>query len=216
MAKTARLAALVLALFVWSTASSGAQGQFQTRFESPPEPCDYFSCHQVDPIAVATGSSPEVTFSSLEDGVMFDGDGDGILELMSWPVSGGGWLALDRDGDGRITSGRELLGNHTLPDTANGFDAIARLLPRPKGYITADDPLFHQLVVWTDANRDGIGEGSELEPLSKYVTEILLSYERVDKKDQHGNRYRWQGKAKYVGKQGWLPIYDVVVLTSQP
>ena len=37
----------------------------------------------------------------------FDMDANGVAERVSWAASGDGFLVMDRDGDGKITSGRE-------------------------------------------------------------------------------------------------------------
>ena len=44
----------------------------------------------------------------------FDMDANGVAERVSWAGSGDGFLVMDRDGDGKITSGRELFGDHTV------------------------------------------------------------------------------------------------------
>lgn len=54
-------------------------------------------------------------FSSLESGVVFDFDGDGLAEPTSWIASASNeaFLALDRNLDGKIDKGSELFGNYT-------------------------------------------------------------------------------------------------------
>jgi hypothetical protein len=68
------------------------------------------------------------------------------------------FLALDRDGDGQITSGEELFGNHTLEGSANGFEALQRTAMESnggvrRGSVSADDPVYAQLLLWTDRNQ---------------------------------------------------------------
>ena len=59
----------------------------------------------------------------------FDLDANGVAEWVSWAASGDGFLAMDRDGDGKITSGRELFGDHTVMSdgrvASSGFQALA-------------------------------------------------------------------------------------------
>lgn len=58
--------------------------------------------------------------------MFFDVDGNGLPERIAWTPADAevAFLALDRDGDGAITSGKELFGNYTLPGSTNGFDAL--------------------------------------------------------------------------------------------
>ena len=61
---------------------------------------------------------------------MFDIDGDGVPEQISWTEADSdvAFLALDRDGDGRITSGKELFGNHTLPGVTRSPTRMTRVI----------------------------------------------------------------------------------------
>jgi hypothetical protein len=64
-------------------------------------------------------------------GVHFNLDAKGLAEQTSWVGKDDGLLVRDMDGDGKITSGRELFGNHTLlkngKEAANGFEALKEL-----------------------------------------------------------------------------------------
>ena len=71
--------------------------------------------------------------TSVENGVRFDLNADGVPEQVAWTrrESDDAFLALDRNGNGRIDDGSELFGNHTpagpeTPEitTPNGFEAL--------------------------------------------------------------------------------------------
>ena len=82
----------------------------------------------------------------------FDLDADGIKERMPL-VSGSGFLAFDRNTNGRIDDGRELFG----PASGDGFAELARLDDDANGWIDEADTVWSQLRVWRP---DAAGKGS--------------------------------------------------------
>lgn len=95
-----------------------------------------------DPLLINyAGSLPALT----EQKFHFDLDADGRDDLIPLVQAGSGFLALDRDGDGRIGSGRELFG----PATGNGFAELAAHDADGNGWIDESDPVFHRLRIWT-------------------------------------------------------------------
>ncbi|MDQ6665962.1 MAG: hypothetical protein M3Z23_16395, partial [Acidobacteriota bacterium] len=53
-------------------------------------------------------------------GVLFDFIGDGKKERIAWPARGStnAWLVLDRNGNGKVDSGKEMFGNVTEQHTS--------------------------------------------------------------------------------------------------
>ncbi len=144
--------------------------------------------------AVRTG------LTSAQDGVRFDIDGNGVREQVAWTPANLeiAFLAIDRDGNGAITSGVELFGNHTLPGVPNGFEALGDMVLGTnggirRGSVSSDDPLFAQLLLWVDRNHDGISDSSELRPAGDLLSDIGLGYQDHRRQDEHGNLYRFKG-----------------------
>jgi len=81
----------------------------------------------------------------------FDLDADGTADAMRFVAPGSGFIALDRNGDGRINDGRELFG----AQSGNGFADLARYDDDGNGWIDQKDAVFDRLRVWT---RDGDGK----------------------------------------------------------
>jgi hypothetical protein len=137
-------------------------------------------------------------------GVLFDFDGDGVRERLSWTAadSDDAWLVLDRSGNSVIDSGQELFGNASPqpppPDGVemNGFLALAEY-DRPErggnsdGWIGPRDAIFSSLRLWQDVNHDGISQPGELRGLPTLgVLRLDLDY----KEDAHGaqiGRWAW-------------------------
>jgi hypothetical protein len=152
------------------------------------------------PIVIALDRETRYEFTSAEAGVMFDIQGDGKTERIAWTHKGSAlaFLAIDADGDGRITSGKELFGNYTMAIATNGFDALQKMVLMTNGgvvrnSITADDPLLSRLLLWTDKNHNGISESGELRPAAEVVDEIGLDYVDSKRTDQHGNWFAFKG-----------------------
>lgn len=82
----------------------------------------------------------------------FDLDLDGVGEQLPGLAAGSGYLALDRNGDGRINDGSELFG----PRSGSGFGELAELDGDGNGWIDEGDEAFGALRIWTRE-----GDGSE-------------------------------------------------------
>jgi hypothetical protein len=140
------------------------------------------------------------TFTSVDRGVPFDIDADGRVDRVSWTEAGSdvAFLAVDVNGDGRITSGRELVGDHTVAGAWNGPTALTALATEAlrgqrRGVIDADNPLFFKLLLWADANHNGRSEPFELRAAHLLVSDIGLGYSRQHRRDRHGNESRYRG-----------------------
>jgi hypothetical protein len=162
--------------------------------------------------------------TSVDEGVLFDLDGDGTPEQVAWTEadSDDAWLAMDRNGNGRIDDGSELFGNHTRayadradPQAANGFEALKFAQGPSYGQSYADsqidsrDAVFPRLLLWRDRNHNGISEPEELEPLSgSGLLAISTDYRSSRRVDRHGNEFRQRAKAFWADSESSY-IYDV-------
>ena len=91
-----------------------------------------------------------------------------MTDHVAWTANGGdGILALDVDHSGKIESGNELFTpNFNGGHFADGIAALASLDGNHDGKIDSQDQAFGELVVWQDANHNGISETGELAKLS--------------------------------------------------
>lgn len=75
----------------------------------------------------------------------FDLDSDGEEENISFAGNGSGFLALDKNGDGKINDGSELFGT----SSGDGFRDLAAYDEDGNGWIDENDSVFSKLKVWT-------------------------------------------------------------------
>jgi hypothetical protein len=165
--------------------------------------------------------------TSAEDGVLFDIDADGTLDRVAWTRmdSGDAWLAYDRNGNGWIDDGSELFGNRTpaYPEqreatAKNGFEALGFMQMPDYGPSYADeridarDAVFGRLLLWTDANHNGVSEPEEIEHAAATgVVSIGLAYDERKRRDQYGNEFRLRGESTWRidGKARDTVVWDI-------
>jgi hypothetical protein len=169
------------------------------------------------PVIVSLNHRFELT--SADDGVQFDIDADGVQEQVAWTAATSevAFLALDRNGNGRIDDGSELFGDSTrlLDGTtaANGFDAIAELDVDGDRFVTSADDAWTRLLLWTDRNHDGGSDVNELQWIGATpFTAIGSEYHKTGKHDQFGNVFRYQGQV-LMGRTA-RKSYDVYLVTA--
>ena len=129
---------------------------------------------------------------AFADGHGFDISGTGSCLVSDWPTAETPWLALDRDGDGIIKDARELFGSAVALDSGerarDGFAALAEHDADGDGRITAADPVWPALLLWSDHDADRRSTAWELEPLAgRGVTELALDVHVERLCDARGN-----------------------------
>jgi len=170
-----------------------------------------------------------VSLTDAYNGVYFDMGGDGHSEPIAWTKAGtdDAWLVLDRNGNGKIDSAKEMFGNFTdqpqASVAANGFLALAEFDKTEKGgngdgLIKENDSVFGQLRLWQDVNKNGISESSELHKLKDLDLKIIeLDYKESRKTDQHANQFKYRAKVKdNQNAQMGRWALDVILLTNPP
>ena len=168
------------------------------------------------PIVIDTlGNGFDLT--SAAEGVDFDVAGVGRLLRVSWTQGDDAWLALDRNGNGTIDSGKELFGAVTYQNSSperNGFRALS-VYDEPgnggngDGKMDSSDSIFSSLRLWLDANHNGFSEPGELHELTSLgLAQLDLDYRMSGRVDDHGNRFRYRAKVydaqgAHLGRWAW-------------
>ncbi|WP_312095528.1 hypothetical protein [Aminipila sp.] len=94
-----------------------------------------------DPLVINLSSNP-VGLSDQK--FCFDIDSDGKEDSISYLNQGSGYLALDRNSDGKINDGNELFG----AKTGNGFAELSAYDTDKNGWIDENDEIYSKLKVW--------------------------------------------------------------------
>lgn len=102
--------------------------------------------NMVDPLVINYSASS----AGLSDTKFsFDLDADGTSDQISTLLSGSGFLALDKNGDGRINDGKELFGTQS----GDGFADLAAYDGDGNGWIDENDAIYDKLRIWVkDSN----------------------------------------------------------------
>lgn len=136
----------------------------------------------------------------------FDINNDGSKEELHELGAGSGFLALDKNGDGKINDGGELFGART----GNGFAELANYDDDSNGWIDENDAVFSKLSVWVKC-----GDTSRLLSLSEAnVAAIFLGnqstqFELVDSAGNTGAQLRRSGVfLKESGEAGTIQHID--------
>ena len=94
-----------------------------------------------DPLVVNIGSD---TADVRDQTFKFDLDADGTEDEISMLGKGSGFLALDKNGDGKINDGSELFG----AKSGDGFGDLREYDSDGNGWIDENDDVFSKLKVW--------------------------------------------------------------------
>jgi len=140
--------------------------------------------------------------------------------LMGWTAAGANeaFLWLDRNHNGRVTSGAELFGNFTPLRNGgfakNGFEALAEFDDNHDGVIDENDAIWSELLLWRDLNHNGISEPDEITPLgASDLTAIDLHDHWTGRGDTQGNSFRYESLVSIRSHSGQAvhkqPVYDI-------
>jgi hypothetical protein len=146
--------------------------------------------------------------------VLFDIDGDGSLNRITWTERGTAiaFLALDRNGNGSIDDGTELFGTATFLKSGsratNGFEVLTEFDSNHDGLVDVGDEGWQALLLWTDTNHDARSQPEELGKITTSSVRVIeTTYHWTNRRDSVGNVFRYKGVAHF--DRGARPVWDV-------
>ncbi|MBP6014326.1 MAG: AHH domain-containing protein [Alphaproteobacteria bacterium] len=105
-----------------------------------------------------------------------DMDDDGKQEWVRGLSRRDGVLALDRNGDGKVTTGKEISFMTDKAGATSEFDGLSAYDTNNNGKLDSGDLRFNDFMVWLDRNRNGRSDAGELKSLADLgITAIGLT-----------------------------------------
>jgi len=162
-------------------------------------------------------------FSGPDGAVYFDLQGSGEQMLLQWVSENGddAFLVQDLNENGIVDDGSELFGNGTrmllLGEqlAINGFVGLSQfddplLGGNDDGRISSDDDVWQRLLLWLDANADGISSLDEMTPIDETaLSQIGIIPRESRRRDAHGNWLRYWSRVYLNRNHSFLPMVDV-------
>ncbi len=145
-----------------------------------------------DPLVINFGSDNVRLSSAVTE---FDLDSDGNMDLLPTLVSNSAYIALDKNGDGKINNGTELFG----PNTGNGFAELARYDDDGNGFIDSGDRVYSELIAFKPGQEFNYTL-QELNVDAIYLAAIDSPFRITDQQNQTLGQVR--ATSFYVGDNG--------------
>ncbi len=160
-----------------------------------------------DPLVINFGG----TAAQLTDAKFsFDLNADGKAEQISFVGAGSGFLALDKNGDGKIGNGGELFG----PASGNGFQELAAYDQDKNGWIDENDAVYQKLQVWIkDAKgNDTLGALAQKNVGALYLGNIGTPFDIKNSQNQLDGQIKSSGVyLKEDGGAGTMQQIDLTI-----
>ena len=157
-----------------------------------------------DPLVINLDSSPATI---TDKHFFFDLDCDGTMEELSELASGHGFLAYDKNNDGKINDGSELFG----PATNYGFQELASFDSDGNQWIDEADEIYKDLKVWTkdEYGRDKLLTLKEANVGAIYLGSSTTQFSLKDSTNNPGGQVRSSGiYLKENGEAGTVQQVD--------
>jgi len=161
----------------------------------------------IDPLVLNFGSDI-VRINSVKHS--FDLDLDGKSDEFSFVGDGSGFLALDKNSDGKINDGSELFG----PTLGNGFNELSAYDSDKNSWIDENDEVFEELLIWTknESGDENLFSLKDKNIGALYLGSVVTPFElKSDDGDTQAQMRESSIYLKESGEVGTLQEIDLVV-----
>jgi len=163
---------------------------------------------QADPLVFDLNNNG-IELTSAQNGVRFQIDGKGVDRRTAFVSGGDAFLALDRNGNGVIDSGRELFGDQQ--GAKNGIEELRKFDENRDGIIDKRDSVFNQLLLYRENNGDGVSQPGELKSLEQHGIAAIHLSAANENRSVAGNNWMDQS-ITYQRKDGTTGMVGEVLL----
>lgn len=178
-------------LFVSDSSQEAAENEQEAR--------DYTA---LSPIAIDLDGDGLHTIGIGSSNVLFDLNGDGNVEKTAWLNPNDGFLVIDSNNDGQINDINEMFGGDKRGE---GYAKLQLMDTNRDGVISSTDEAFNDLLIWQDANSNGVTDDGELATLGEAnIDTISVDYLSWDQYD-HGN---------LIGEHSWARVNDSLTIVG--
>jgi len=159
-----------------------------------------------DPLVINFDGIPAIL---SDNKIKFDLDSDGVKDTMSFVNAGSGFLAIDKNNNGKIDNGTELFG----PATGNGFSELTAYDEDHNSWIDENDSVYKDLRIWSyDENESKLTTLSEKNVGAISLANIDTQFSYKDLNNQLQGMARTTGIfVKEDGTVGTVQQIDLVV-----
>ena len=144
-----------------------------------------------------------------ESTAFYDINGDGYRERMAWAAADDGFLAYDKDGDGRIAEHDELSFVSYVEGARTDLEGLRHFDTDGDGQLDPDDADWSLFRVWQDLDQDGESDPGELSSLNEAgVESISLTSDGIRRTVAGITVF---GEGEYVGPHGPRAFWDAAL-----
>ncbi|WP_354443570.1 Ig-like domain-containing protein [Ottowia thiooxydans] len=132
---------------------------------TPPPRAAHLDNSMQGPVVIDLGGDGLQLIDAASSPAQWDVNGDGAADQMGWIGPQDAFLALDRDGDGRITRLDEFSFMDDWPGARTDLEGLQAFDTNGDGMLSAEDERWQDFGLFQDLNSNGIQDEGEFTPM---------------------------------------------------